>query len=197
MNLGEKIKSRRLELDLTLEEVGDYVGVSKSTVRKWETGLIENMKRDKIACLAEILEVSPLYIMGLTDSPMIINKGKNVPLIGTIAAGTPILAEENIERYFSLDTTIDADFCLKIKGDSMIEEGIYDGDIAFIRQQSTLENGEIGAIVIEDSATLKRMYRDNGQIVLQPANKNYQPIMITDGNVTVAGKLVAVLNIRE
>lgn len=200
--LGEKIKKRRIELEMTLEEVGDLVGVTKSTVRKWETGDIENMRRDKIALLAKALKVSPLFIMGIeADNVLPLKKidtnSYAVPLIGTIAAGTPILAEENIEEYFSLDKSINADFCLRVKGDSMIDEGIYSGDIAFIRQQFTLENGEIGAIIIEEEATLKRFYKTDGQILLQPANKDYQPIVLTNGNIHIAGKLVAVLNIRD
>lgn len=103
MNLGERIKERREQKGLTLEEVGEYVGVTKSTVRKWETGDIENMKRDKIAKLAEVLSVSPLYIMGMIDTyNMKDTIGNPIPLLGSIAAGSPILAEQNIEDYFNL-----------------------------------------------------------------------------------------------
>lgn len=120
-----------------------------------------------------------------------------VPLVGRIAAGTPILAEENIEDYFNLDSSIRADFCLKIKGDSMIDEGIYNNDIVFIRKQDILENGQIGAILIEDEATLKTFYKEDGTVILQPANKEYKPIIFTNGNIRVLGRLVAVLNIRN
>lgn len=126
-----------------------------------------------------------------------INNSTAVPLVGQIAAGTPILAEENIESYFAIDASIKADFCLKVKGDSMIDADIFPGDIVFIRKQPTLENGEIGAIILEDEATLKTFYKNNGQIILQPANKSYAPIVIENQNVRVAGKLVAVLNIRD
>lgn len=196
MNLGDKIKNRRLDLDLTLQEVADIVGVSKSTVQKWESGNIENMKRDKIALLAKALNVSPLFIMGIDDREMK-NKTNRIPLIGTIAAGAPILAEQNIEDYFNLDSSVKADFALKIKGDSMLGAGIFPGDVVFIRQQSKLENGEIGAILIEDEATLKKFYRKENTIILQPENDIYQPMIFTNGYVKILGKLVAVLNIRE
>lgn len=193
MNLGEKIKNRRLELNLTLEEVGKMVGVTKSTVMKWESGFIENMKRDKISLLAQALKVSPLWIMGLEDKN--IKTGVvPIPLLGTIAAGTPILAEENIEDYFHIDSSIKADFALRIKGDSMVGAGIFPGDIVFIKKQDTLENGEIGAVLIEDSATLKKFFKSNGTIILQSENDIYKPMVFTDGNIKILGKLVAVLS---
>lgn len=140
MNLGEKIKQRRLELNLTLEDVGKLVGASKSTVMKWETGYIENMKRDKIALLAKALNVSPLWVMGLTDLKSNLTSTKAIPLLGTIAAGIPSLAEENIEEYFNINASLKADFALRIKGNSMISAGIFTNDIVFIRQQCDLEN---------------------------------------------------------
>ena len=196
MNLGERIKERREQKGLTLEEVGEYVGVTKSTVRKWETGDIENMKRDKIAKLAEVLSVSPLFIMGMIDTySMKDTIGNPIPLLGTIAAGSPILAEQNIEDYFNLDKKIKADFCLRIKGDSMINVNILDGDIVFIRKQEDLEDGQIGAVLVNDSATLKRFYRNNGSVILQAENPEYKPLVISTGEVRILGKMVA--NLRQ
>ena len=196
MNLGERIKERREQKGLTLEEVGEYVGVTKSTVRKWETGDIENMKRDKIAKLAEVLSVSPLYIMGMIDTySMKDTIGNPIPLLGTIAAGSPILAEQNIEDYFNLDKKIKADFCLRIKGDSMINVNILDGDIVFIKKQEDLEDGQIGAVLVNDSATLKRFYRNNGSVILQAENPEYKPLVISTGEVRILGKMVA--NLRQ
>lgn len=196
MNLGERIKERREQKGLTLEEVGEYVGVTKSTVRKWETGDIENMKRDKIAKLAEVLSVSPLYIMGMIDTyNMKDTIGNPIPLLGAIAAGSPILAEQNIEDYFNLDKKIKADFCLRIKGDSMINVNILDGDIVFIKKQEDLEDGQIGAVLVNDSATLKRFYRNNGSVILQAENPEYKPLVISTGEVRILGKMVA--NLRQ
>ena len=196
MDLGEKIKKRRIDLELTLEEVGNIAGVTKSTVMKWETGSIENMGRDKISLLAEALKVSPLWIMGLEDKN--ITSGViSIPLVGQIAAGQPLLAEENIDDYFNIDTSIKADFALKIKGDSMLGAGIFPGDIVFIKQTCELGNGEIGAILIEDEATLKKFYKEDDTIILQSENDIYKPMIYKDGNIKILGKLVAVLNIRE
>ncbi len=122
----------------------------------------------------------------------------SIPLIGTIAAGTPILAEQNIERYFDIDTSIHCDFCLRIQGDSMIDAGINNNDIVFIRQQPTLEVGEIGAIQIGEEATLKRFYKTNDSIILQPANSNYLPQIYTEENdIKILGKLVATLHMNK
>ena len=104
-------------------------------------------------------------------------KTKKVPLLGTIAAGIPIYAEENFDGYRESTEDVHADFCLKIKGDSMIGARINDGDIVFIRKQPDVENGEIAAVLIDGEATLKRVYKKNGSLVLQAENPKYAPIV--------------------
>lgn len=202
IRLGNFIKSKREYLKLTQQDVADYVGISKSAVSRWESGDIGSMGIEKVPRLSEVLQISPLELINLdkefSKERIPNNSNTNpIPLIGTIAAGQPILAEENIEDYFNLDSRIKADFCLRIKGDSMVDAGIQEEDIVFIRKQESLENGEIGAILIENEATLKRFYFDNDTVILQAENKAYKPMIFTDGNIKVVGKLVAVLNIRE
>ncbi len=112
------------------------------------------------------------------------------------------MAKQNVERRFIVDKSIKADFALKVKGDSMINAGIYEGDIVFIRQQPDIENGgEIGGAVqieeFEAEATLKRIYKDSNSITLIAENPKYPPRVFTNGNIRILGKLVAVLNIRE
>ena len=196
-NIGMAIKMRREQLELTQQQVADYVGVSKSAVSRWESGDVANMGIDKLSKLSEILSVSPLDIINETELTLRIVPNKNntapIPLLGSIAAGSPILAEQNIEDYFNLDKKIKADFCLRIKGDSMININIMDGDIVFIKKQEDLENGEVGAVLVEDSATLKRFYRMNGEVYLQSENPAYKPIVISGGEVMVLGKMVASL----
>ena len=196
MDAGDRIKELRILNNLTLEELGQKVGVKKAAVQKWESGMTKNLKRSTIQKLSEIFDVSPTYVMGMSNvkNP---STSKRVPLIGQIAAGLPLLAEENIEDYFNIDNRLKADFALKIQGDSMIGAGIFQNDIVFIRKQDCLENGEIGAILIEDSATLKKFYKENDTIILQAENDMYKPMIFTNGNIRILGKLVAVLNIRE
>ena len=131
--------------------------------------------------------------------PANIAKSKFYPVVGTIAAGSPILAEQNIDDYIELNLSIRADFVLKVKGDSMIDANIYDGDYVFIRQQPTVENGEIAAVMIIDPvtsdgvATLKRVYKTDDGMMLVAENKNYSPIIVnkdTCDDAKVLGKAV-------
>lgn len=194
MNVGERIKERRQYLGMSADELADKLGKNRATIYRYESAEIENLPLNILEPLAKALDVTPSYLMGWDKAT---SAAKKIPLLGTIAAGTPILAEENIEDYFNLDTSIKADFALRVKGDSMIEAGITEEDIVFIRQREELENGEIGAILIEGEATLKRFYKQDGTIILQPANKAYKPMIYTNGNLRILGKLVAVLNIRD
>lgn len=113
------------------------------------------------------------------------------PLIGRITAGQPILAEENKEGYFPLPDQLHGGencFVLKVSGNSMVNAGIKEGDYVIVRQQSTAENGEIVAALIEDSATIKRFYRETDGFRLQPENDAYAPIMLRE--VEILGKII-------
>lgn len=203
MNIGDIMRTRRQELGLTLEEVGDYVGVGKSTVRKWEHGDIENMKRDKIALLSKILKLSPLTFItgeveyGTPDNIIPLPKMKKVPLLGTIACGEPILATENIEALINADKDLNSDFALRCKGNSMINARIFDGDIVYIREQPDVEDGEIAAVLIGEEATLKRVYKYPSKVVLRPENPLYDDMIYSKeemNEVRILGKAVAFLS---
>lgn len=117
----------------------------------------------------------------------------DVPLVGNVAAGTPILAEENISDVLSLPVDIvgdSASFMLSVRGDSMVECGINDGDYVVVKQQSTANNGDIVVAIIDDGATVKRFYREKDHIRLQPENSSMEPIITRD--CSIAGKVVAV-----
>jgi repressor LexA len=121
-----------------------------------------------------------------------------IPLVGRVAAGAPILAEENIEDTLYLDKFFVREgdlFALQVKGDSMINAGIFDGDYVFVRQQPVADRGEIVVALIGDEATVKTYYPENGQIRLQPENDTMQPIIIRRGDpeVRIVGKVSAVL----
>ena len=120
---------------------------------------------------------------------------KKLPLIGAIACGQPILAEEHIEDYVDVPKHIDADFALTCKGDSMINARIFDGDIVYIRQQETVENGEIAAVMVGDGeATLKRFRKFDDHITLEPENPMHRPMAFWNeemNNVRILGKAVA------
>lgn len=210
MEIGKLINKRRNELHLTLEEVGKAVGVSKSTVKKWEDGYISNMRRDKISELAKILQLNPVALITGEDpvepkddleilmqnydniKPI---KLKRFPMLGEIACGEPIYADEDKESYVMADMDIKADFCLKAKGDSMINARIYDGDIVFIREQPIVDNGEIAAVIIEDEATLKRVYYypEDNTIQLIAENPRFKPLIYKNeqlNHIRILGKAV-------
>lgn len=119
---------------------------------------------------------------------------RKIPLLGTIACGEPILAEENIDDYVNIPKELAGDFALTCKGDSMINARIFDGDIVYIRQQDTVENGEIAAVLIGDEATLKRVRLFDDHISLEPENPQYRPIVLWGeemNTVRILGKAVA------
>ncbi len=118
----------------------------------------------------------------------------NVPIIGTVAAGQPILATENIENYFPIPTEYmpnEQSFLLKVKGESMINAGILNGDHVLVKQQSTAQNGDMVVALIEDSATVKTFYKEDGYIRLQPENDTMDPILV-HGEVKILGKVFGV-----
>ena len=117
----------------------------------------------------------------------------NVPIIGHVAAGEPILAEQNIENYFPIPMEYmpnNQTFILKVKGESMINAGILDGDMVLVEQRSTARNGEMVVALIEDGATVKTFYKEDGIIRLQPENDTMDPIMVTD--VQILGKVIGI-----
>jgi len=120
----------------------------------------------------------------------------NIPLVGNVAAGTPILAEQNIENYFPIPVEMAPNakcFALKVKGDSMINIGINDGDIVFVKQTASAENGDLVVALVEDSATVKNFYRENGHIRLQPQNDDYEPIIVNE--CMILGKVFGVFRL--
>lgn len=198
MYLAKNLKHLRLKSGLSQEYLAKRFGYkSYTTIQKWESGAAE----PPLHVLEDLSKLygytmHELYTEDLTSEAPSNRCWRRVPLVGTIAAETPILAEENIIDYFTIDSRVKADFALRVKGDSMVGAGIVSGDIAFFKKQETLENGEIGAILSENEVTLKRFYREGGTVILQSENDHHKPIILTNGVVRILGKLVAVLNIR-
>ena len=157
------------------------------------------MRRDRISALAKILKCSADFIMtGNQNAPTVppgfdpLPEMTTVPLVGRIACGQPITAEENLEGYVSIPAEWHATFTLLCEGDSM-EPRIKDGDLVAIRSQPQVENGEIAAVRIDCEATLKHVYLYPDKIVLQPENPNYAPIVKIGeemNDVTIEGKAV-------
>lgn len=185
---------------MSLGKVAEMVGTSRQTIHRYENGTISNIPPEKIEGLARALGTTPSELMGWSDDTAIANtypiSKRRLPMLGEIACGEPIYATEERESYCMVGDGIDADFCLKAHGDSMIGARIYDGDIVFIRSQSTVENGEIAAVIIGDEATLKRIYYypGEGKLILSPENPRYAPLVYVGGeleSIRIIGKAVA------
>ena len=222
MNKGERIKAAREAANLTQEELGRLCGTTKQTIYKYESGIIKNIPFDRLIDIANAVDCSVFEFLkddvayadeddreiielflknNSTDRSNIpsniipLPEMKKIPLLGTIACGEPILAEENIEGFLAMPEDVGADFCLRCKGDSMINARIFDGDIVYIRQQPQVEDGEIAAVMVgEDEATLKRVHLFQDHIVLEPENPQYRAKSFWDAdmsNVRILGKAVA------
>lgn len=203
LTLYERIKSRREQLNMSQEELALKLGYkSRSSINKIEKG--ENdIPQSKIVAFARALNTTPSFLMGwedaseskIPDYPNIFPiERKKIPLIGKIACGKPILAEEVFDGFVQCNSNIHADFCLRAEGDSMINARIYDGDIVFIHQQPEVENGEIAAVSIDDSVTLKRVYIEDDCIELRAENPRIKPLRykISDFNqFRILGKAIA------
>ena len=201
MTVGSRIKEAREAKGLTQEELGRAVRTTKQTIFKYESGIVTNIPLDRLEQIATVLSVSAAFLMGwetnedkIPDNIIPMPEMKQIPLIGTIACGTPITAEQNVEDLVDIPKHIHADFALRCKGDSMINVRIFDGDIVYIRQQPTVENGEIAAVLIDNEATLKKVRRFPERLILEPANPTFEPLVYIGeemNNVHILGKAVA------
>ena len=206
--IGRRIKTARELRRLTQEQLGNAVGMNKSTIQRYETGQITKIKIPVLETIAKTLNVNPNWLALKTDNmvenevfniPNILPlpKTKKVPLLGAIACGEPITAEENLECYIESPDDVNADFCLRCKGDSMINARIFDGDIVYIRQQPDVENGEIAAVLIDGEATLKRVFKHKDSLELRAENPTFSPMYYEGAElneIRILGKAVAFLS---
>lgn len=207
-DIGILIRNRREELGMTQDELAKRTGYkSRSSINKIEK-CGNDLPRAKIRVFAQALGLSPSdFVDDLNDidtlrseHPEILPvKLKQFPLLGEIACGEPIFAVENKESFVMADSDISADFCLRAKGDSMIDARIYDGDLVFIRKMPMVDNGEIAAVIIDDEATLKKVYYypEKGRLVLFPCNPAYEPFVYTGSElneIRILGKAVCFMS---
>ena len=200
--LAKNLKRLRRDRGITLEALANEIGTSRQTVHRYENGIITNIPPEKVEAIARALGTTPQELMGWGGgeysrfeniSPI---RQKRLPLIGEIACGKPIYADEEHESFVSAESQLDADFCLRAVGDSMLGARIFDGDIVFIRAQSSVDNGEIAAVIINDEATLKRVYfyPDEEKLILSPENPKYAPLVFVGReleSIKIIGKAVA------
>ena len=205
--LMDERRIRQVDILAAAKPFCDKYGVklAKNDLSQYVNGKVEP-GQEKLSILGMALNVSEAWLMGYDVSrvrddatPKASNilpmpEMRKIPLLGTIACGAPVLADEHIEGQVDIPVNIHADFALTSKGDSMINARIFDGDIVYIRQQDTVENGEIAAVLIETEATLKRVRLFDDHISLEPENPMYKPIVFWNeemNEVRILGKAVA------
>lgn len=205
-------KALRTANGYTQEELADKLGINRSRIGMYETGRREP-DFETTELIADFFNVDVDYLLGRTSKTTMLPesmahgelprfpnifpiKTRNVPLLGEIACGEPIFCNEGRESYIAAGTDIKADFCLKARGDSMTGARIMDGDIVFIQKDAPIEDGQIYAVVIDDEATLKRVYYDAEDHMLQLVAENpaYKPLIYTGeklDHVHILGKAIA------
>lgn len=221
ITIGLRIKQIREEKGLTQEELGKLLGMHKSTVQRYESAKIEKIKLPVIEAMAQILDVNPEWLSDKSDIRTLYDKEQynlgevpdkysnilpnilpikkiKLPLLGEIACGQPIYADEQHELYIDVENDYGADFCLKANGESMVNAGIDSGDIVLIKEASMVNNGEIAAVIIDDEATLKRVYYypEKGKLILNPENPLFEPLVYINeelNTIRIIGKAVAVI----
>lgn len=215
MKLSDVIKRYRIEHGLSQRQMGAQCGLSTGYISLIEkeinpqTGkqmvpslpVLNKLSAGMGLTLDDLLAVCDDMDVTLSEKDSILPANiiplpvmRKVPLIGSIACGTPILAEENLDGAVEAPDHVHADFALRCKGDSMINARIFDGDIVYIRQQESVEHGEIAAIIIDDEATLKRVYLYEDHISLEAENPQYRPLVYWEAemnNVRILGRAVA------
>lgn len=202
--LNEALEYRKI----TAAELARELNVADATISNYKKGIYAPKQR-RTEEISRILNVSVDWLLGadvpmnrlntgdLPDNIISLPQTKKVPLLGTIACGEPILAMENIDKYVEMPESVGGTFALKCKGDSMINARIFDGDIVYIREQPDVENGDIAAILIDNEATLKRVYKYPSKVVLRPENPLYGDMIYTDeelNQIRILGKAVAFLS---
>lgn len=221
MKIGEIVKAYRVNRGLTQREFASKCGISHGYISMIESGVNPNNNEPLVPSITMLKKIA--LAMGISlndliseaddaevslestqDEPSLPSNirpiiKKRFPMLGEIACGVPIYANEYHESYIDASADIDADFCLTAKGDSMIGARINDGDVVFIKSMPIVNNGEIAAVVIEDEATLKRWYydRENQKLMLVAENSAYAPLMYVGeelNSITCLGKAVCFMS---
>ena len=215
MFLGQLIKKYREKNNMTMEDFSKKSGLSKGYISMLEKNRHPQNNKEIIPSLETFKKVSKAMNISIdelmravdNDQPVSLSsipefdnmfpvEKKKIPMLGEIACGQPIFANEDRESYVLAGTDINADYCLKARGDSMIGARINDGDIVFIREQAIVDDGDIAAVIIDDEATLKRVYyeKEKNRLTLQAENPKYRPLSYEGeelNHIKILGKAIA------
>ena len=212
MKIGERIRAERRRLKMSQDEVAVALETTKQAIYKYEKGIVENIPPEKVERMAELFGVTPAYLIGwsedkseeesIPDLPESL-RGElrpisviHLPVLGNVACGEPIYATEERETCVCAGG-VDADFCLTAHGDSMVNARIFDGDLLFVKKQEIVDDGEIAVVLIEDEATVKRVFYDREAdiLTLMPENPTYRAMRFQGAQldqIRILGRVVAV-----
>lgn len=218
MKIGLYVKHYRERHKLSMQEFADKADLSKGYISMLEKGKHPQNDREIVPSIetvnkiAKAMNLSIDELLARIDGNQMIDISRDrplpsniitpaayaVPILGTICAGSGIHCEENFQGHFYVDRTIKADYCLKVKGDSMIDAGIYDGDFAFIRKSFDYSDGDIYAVCwgAEESASLKKLYKMDDKVMLQPCNSDYVPTLVDADDIYIVGECIGTYHAR-
>lgn len=218
MKIGLYVKHYRERHKLSMQEFADKADLSKGYISMLEKGKHPQNDREIVPSIetvnkiAKAMNLSIDELLARIDGNQMIDISRDrplpsniitpaayaVPILGTICAGSGIHCEENFQGHFYVDRTIKADYCLKVKGDSMIDAGIYDGDFAFIRKSFDCSDGDIYAVCwgAEESASLKKLYKMDDKVMLQPCNSDYAPTLVDADDIYIVGECIGTYHAR-
>ena len=203
MGIPDNIKRLRTTHGLTQSELGKIAGVSDKAIWTWENGTAEP-RMGAIQKIADHFNIkksdliedhsSEPDVTGITN--LLTPASRPIPILGDICAGEGTWCEENFEGHFFIDSSVKADFCVRVRGDSMIDAGIFNGDLAFIKKTYDYTNGKIYAVRINSDceAVLKKVFWQDDTIILNPCNADYEPIVTDAEGMTVIGECVGVFH---
>lgn len=211
MSIGRKIKERRKELNLSVDELAARINKNRATIYRYESSEIENLPITILEPLAKALETTPAYLMNWEEdtTDKLIEKQDNIwkikpvrkiPIISEIACGEPIVLNDNEQESIEVEEYVKGDFAFKARGDSMINAGIENGNIVFIKKGRYINNGDIVAVAIEDEITLKTYRKKDNKIYFLPENREYDPIIfdikeLEYTNVNIIGVATHILKV--
>lgn len=218
MKIGLYVKHYRERHKLSMQEFADKADLSKGYISMLEKGKHPQNDREIVPSIetvnkiAKAMNLSIDELLARIDGNQMIDISRDrplpsniitpaayaVPILGTICAGSGIHCEENFQGHFYVDRTIKADYCLKVKGNSMIDAGIYDGDFAFIRKSFDYSDGDIYAVCwgAEESASLKKLYKMDDKVMLQPCNSDYAPTLVDADDIYIVGECIGTYHAR-
>ena len=200
VNVGERIKMRRKRLNMSAEELAAKIGKSPATMYRYEKGEIDKMDASVLLPIADALSTTPAYLMGWENGLEAVTTTKRIPILGDTAAGQPIVANREYDEYIDVPTDgRKFDAAVRVTGDSMMPNYRI-GDLALVRYQDDVLDGQIAVVCLDDEVTLKRIYHMPNGIVLHSDNPKYKPVMISEDdvpNIHLTGRAIGCIRWEE